>query len=267
MSELLSLLTDIVATQEETNNSLDPNWRSANYNFRLAASQELSELIDQLPWKWWKSPNQVDLDQVHLEVIDITHFIIADLLIYFKEPELVAKIILDAQLLHRQLLTEKTLKKAVSDVEAAYYQGFNASKMTEQDKYKSLITQTYKLHGRLLNCSTIYLPDVLIELLELYELDLNDLAKIFFSKNTLNLFRYKNGFREGTYTKNWVQVPFAYHQSINGTKFAVYEDNVVLQSIVDGPLAGYDWGRKETRKLLYEMLEDKYKTATGNVYV
>lgn len=42
-----------------------------------AINCETTELLDALPWKpWKKSYKEVDLDNVHLEIIDILHFVL-----------------------------------------------------------------------------------------------------------------------------------------------------------------------------------------------
>ena len=48
-----------------------------NLDFGLAASQEASELIDSLPWKWWKGGESVDIDNAQLECVDLWHFMLS----------------------------------------------------------------------------------------------------------------------------------------------------------------------------------------------
>lgn len=40
----------------------------------LAMISELSELIDEVNFKWWKNPKQINYDNVKEELIDIFHF-------------------------------------------------------------------------------------------------------------------------------------------------------------------------------------------------
>jgi dimeric dUTPase (all-alpha-NTP-PPase superfamily) len=239
--------------QNDLNIFLNPKWKSANYDFRLAASQELSELIDQLPWKWWKASINVDMAQAKLEVVDITHFIIADMLKYFEKPELVARLILDTKMKYDEARVTKAAKKPVSDSETNCYAG---PKTDETVNYQELIKKTFQLQARLVNCSVLYLPDVLIELWEVYDLKLEEIAKIYFSKNTLNIFRYKNGYREGTYIKQWGN-----QENDTTTKFHLFEDNVILHDIVTKELAHHNWLIPDTRTELYALLEKKYQRA------
>lgn len=40
----------------------------------LAMISELSELIDEVNFKWWKNPKEIDYNNVKEELIDILHF-------------------------------------------------------------------------------------------------------------------------------------------------------------------------------------------------
>ncbi len=46
-------------------------------NYCRAASQELAELIDSVPWKWWAKYQEFDMQNARIEVIDLFHFIIS----------------------------------------------------------------------------------------------------------------------------------------------------------------------------------------------
>ena len=43
----------------------------------LATMSELSELIDEVNFKWWKNPKEVNLDNVKNELVDVLHFFIS----------------------------------------------------------------------------------------------------------------------------------------------------------------------------------------------
>jgi dimeric dUTPase (all-alpha-NTP-PPase superfamily) len=46
-------------------------------NYARALGQELAELVDSVPWKWWASYQQFDKHNVKVEVVDIFHFLIS----------------------------------------------------------------------------------------------------------------------------------------------------------------------------------------------
>ncbi|MDR1435632.1 MAG: dUTPase [Puniceicoccales bacterium] len=46
-------------------------------NYVRAMQQELAELTDSLPWKWWANYQHFDLQNAKVEVVDILHFLIS----------------------------------------------------------------------------------------------------------------------------------------------------------------------------------------------
>jgi dimeric dUTPase (all-alpha-NTP-PPase superfamily) len=46
-------------------------------NYTRAMTQELSELIDSVPWKWWAKYQKFDEQNARIEVIDLFHFLIS----------------------------------------------------------------------------------------------------------------------------------------------------------------------------------------------
>jgi dimeric dUTPase (all-alpha-NTP-PPase superfamily) len=46
-------------------------------NYVRALQQEIAELVDSLPWKWWAHYQAFDLQNAKVEVVDIMHFVIA----------------------------------------------------------------------------------------------------------------------------------------------------------------------------------------------
>ena len=46
-------------------------------NYTRAMTQEISELIDSVPWKWWAKYQKFDDQNARVEVIDLFHFLIS----------------------------------------------------------------------------------------------------------------------------------------------------------------------------------------------
>ncbi len=46
-------------------------------NYSRALSQEVAELIDSVPWKWWAKYQTFDEQNAKVEAIDILHFLIS----------------------------------------------------------------------------------------------------------------------------------------------------------------------------------------------
>lgn len=84
VSELMAL----VEKQYELNKAaLGENYLEGEYklgrkpDFLLAMKMEAAELVDSLDWKHWsKAPKELNLDNVFIEMIDILHFLLSDLI-------------------------------------------------------------------------------------------------------------------------------------------------------------------------------------------
>lgn len=46
-------------------------------NYSRALQQEISELIDSVPWKWWAKYQKLDLQNAKVEVVDALHFLVS----------------------------------------------------------------------------------------------------------------------------------------------------------------------------------------------
>jgi len=46
-------------------------------NYARAMQQELAELVDSFPWKWWARYQSLDLQNARVEVVDLFHFLVS----------------------------------------------------------------------------------------------------------------------------------------------------------------------------------------------
>jgi dimeric dUTPase (all-alpha-NTP-PPase superfamily) len=46
-------------------------------NYSRAMNQEMAELIDSVPWKWWAKYQKFDAQNARVEVVDLFHFLIS----------------------------------------------------------------------------------------------------------------------------------------------------------------------------------------------
>ncbi len=46
-------------------------------NYTRAMTQELAELTDSVPWKWWAKYQKLDEQNARVEVVDLFHFLIS----------------------------------------------------------------------------------------------------------------------------------------------------------------------------------------------
>lgn len=78
-------LTEIFRMQEELNARIGVNLDGISdeeqakwvLNYSRAMQQEMAELIDSVPWKWWANYQTFDKQNAKVEVIDLFHFLIS----------------------------------------------------------------------------------------------------------------------------------------------------------------------------------------------
>lgn len=46
-------------------------------NYTRAMQQEMAELIDSVPWKWWAKYQEFDKQNARVEVVDLFHFLVS----------------------------------------------------------------------------------------------------------------------------------------------------------------------------------------------
>lgn len=46
-------------------------------NYSRAMTQEIAELIDSVPWKWWAKYQKFDEQNARVEIVDLFHFLIS----------------------------------------------------------------------------------------------------------------------------------------------------------------------------------------------
>ena len=61
----------------DTDNMNDDEQVKWTLNYSRAMGQELAELIDSVPWKWWAKYQKFDKQNARVEVADMFHFLIS----------------------------------------------------------------------------------------------------------------------------------------------------------------------------------------------
>ena len=74
------MLQTMSEMQEEHNQLVHAQWREQGFRFYRAIWVECAEMLDHFGWKWWKKQDP-DIDQVKLELVDIWHFAMSELMI------------------------------------------------------------------------------------------------------------------------------------------------------------------------------------------
>jgi len=217
-------MLEMAKMQSKLNNYTNgENWRSGTtnkgktINWHTAIALEGSELIDSTPWKHWKAiTGESDIDNIYIEAVDLYHFIQSQALITLTEEDL--SDLVNSIFINNMQKTEFDFEKVNSYTKELMFYSLEADFYVEKE---------YNLSGSLQAFSNI---------MKYSGLNFELLYQLYIFKNALNIFRQDNGYKEGTYSKDW-----------NGK-----EDNVVLKEIKDNM-------QIVTFEALYTELEKAYK--------
>lgn len=208
--------------QNELNKLIDSTWYQGDKcDFNRASMIELAELMDHYGYKWWKK-QEPNVEQCQLEVIDIAHFHISDLI----------KVALQ---------NDQPFDNHVDTLIG----GFEFKAMDKSpESIRTVIDQCIYLAS-----AKNFSSNALGILMDCFDLQPEDLCNQYIVKNTLNIFRNKNGYKLGYYIKDW-----------NGK-----EDNEVLMELY----TALDPDSSSLAEDLYCMLEIAYKDVSEktNLYI
>jgi len=155
--------------QDAMNSKVNPDWRQAGSEWYRAIWTECAEMLDHYGWKWWKH-QQPDMDQVKLEIVDIWHFAMSDLLIRADSVDDVAELI-NAEL--QNPAEAGNIREAIELLAGA-------------------TLQTRAANVPIFAC-----------LMQLADLPFDELFRMYVGKNVLNFFRQDHGYKDGSYIKVW----------------------------------------------------------------
>lgn len=193
-----SMLFHMMLLQDASNRSLYPDWQAKDLGWDTAILVESAELVDHLAWKWWKAGKD-DVGQAQMEVVDIWHFFLS--LLILQEPAL--------------LFSSK--EDAPREERAAYYRAvctlrnmatrIMRSPEPDADLDVSKVTFHVKKFLSIVLSGAYPANESLYHFLPVVTsvgLSFDSLYHQYIAKNVLNSFRWSNGYREGTYIKDWL---------------------------------------------------------------
>ena len=173
---------------------------------------EVAEAIDSFNWKHWKNINdQPDWDNIRVELVDIWHFVMSESI-----------------RIGDQDYANKFLKLQPEG-------GFDVDILVGSLEEMLSLSVASSINPKTNNIRKII--DLFFTIISHLDIDIENLYKRYVVKNQLNTFRQQNGYKDGSYIKNWGGV----------------EDNVVAFEIMDlnPTITPFD---------LYKMLNLKYST-------
>lgn len=169
MSDIQTKLNNMLNLQDQLNQGIHPEWKKQDYSWPRAIWLEAAELIEHLPWKWWKGKTP-DMQQVKIELVDIWHFIMS-----------------------------WSLRDGTTNVLSTMLEHQNPPT-------KSLIEHSEHIaHGALIG-NLEHTVENFLQAAAKAELSFDDMYAMYIGKNVLNQFRQDNGYKAGTYIKMWSNV-------------------------------------------------------------
>ena len=169
-SQAQAMLHTMADMQEQHNVLVHPQWREQGFEFYRAMWVECAEMLDHFGWKWWKQQTP-DIDQVKLELVDIWHFALSE------------------------LMRERAIDPAVAEQLATV----SVDKATDPEGFRLAIEM---LAAACLSTRSIDLSAFCAAMAAL-PMDYAELYALYIGKNMLNRFRQNNGYKSGEYRKLW----------------------------------------------------------------
>ena len=174
-------LATMLSLQDSMNKKVNPDWLNAGYAYLRAAMIESVEGIEHHGWKWWKA-QQKDLPQLQMELVDIWHFALSDIIIGFR-----GDIQKSANTIAEQLACNRS---------QVTFDGIDYL-FTSQD-----ILDNLELMAGLCAAKRFDVP-LFLKIVEQAEMDSDELYRQYVGKNVLNFFRQDHGYKDGSYHKIW----------------------------------------------------------------
>ncbi len=165
-----AMLAAMADLQDAHNRQVHPRWRSQGYAYYRAIWVECAELLEHQGWKWWKQQT-ADLAQVKLELVDIWHFGLSDLL---RNGDLETEALIQAM-----------------DVRPAPATGGETLRLA----IEALAQASLALRG--------FPVTEFATAMAALPLSFDELYLLYLGKNVLNRFRQDHGYRTGQYRKLW----------------------------------------------------------------
>jgi dimeric dUTPase (all-alpha-NTP-PPase superfamily) len=222
-NETIKQIETMIELQNGFNQKVFINWREKHLPWHRAIRAEAIEAMDHYGWKWWKK-QELNTAQLKLEIVDIWHFIISEAIQYRGDDAI--------SFIYAQYLNVQQFKNEVAD------DGFYSDE-TIRNHLDFLVTADSfytRLKGFLYCMFSL-------------SMTMEDVYKLYLSKNTLNQFRQDHGYKDGTYLKTW-----------NGQ-----EDNEYLFSYIGTVDANID--PQDYQDHIYHKLESDYLSVKESMFV
>lgn len=210
---IAAYVIEMLKLQDRLNQEVHPEWLKQDFDWSRAIYVESVELLDHIGWKWWKK-QKPDYTQARLELVDIWHFIMS------------------LYLVRHEGNVQKTTLTLMEEWEPPLDKisvGIDDGKPIPISKLD--LQRQIEIFGTMAGLTGVVILPLFRLLCERLRLPHSRLYQTYVTKNVLNLFRQANGYKSGTYIKNWFG----------------QEDNQVLADIVS------EVGSHDPQRLMREL--------------
>ena len=174
-------IKEMLELQHQLNAVINPDWKKAKNSWTRAIWVEAAELMDHIGWKWWTAQG-TNVAQAHIELVDIWHFILSQFAETGDDMDVVA-----SELHHRLFDQGRRVIFIRNKIHSL-------NEMNLLDRVEAMASLAASGN----DCTAAFAACC-----EERELDWDELRRIYVGKNVLNLFRQANGYKQGTYIKDW----------------------------------------------------------------
>lgn len=175
-------IPSMLSLQNTMNNTVNPDWTSLNWDWFRASMLEGAEAVEHHGWKWWKAQNK-DVPQLQMEIVDIWHFYLSQFL----------------------KLSGGNEEQAAQLIEQHYNEFTNKNISFDGKEYDLSSLDVLAKLDLLIGLSAakrLHVP-LLLDLVYATGMNWDFFFEQYVKKNILNIFRQKNGYKQGTYHKEW----------------------------------------------------------------
>lgn len=171
----------MLSLQDGMNKKINSKWLNAQYGYLRAAMHELVEMQEHVGWKWWKKQVK-NLAQAQMELVDVWHFALSDIIINFNGD--IGKASAE---IHQELTSKRN---------TVTFDGYDYN-----FKNQDLLGNVELLAG--LCAAKRFDVPLFFFIASQAEMTSEDLYRQYVGKNILNFFRQDHGYKDGTYIKEW----------------------------------------------------------------
>ncbi len=221
----IEMMQKMFEEQDKLNTRIIENYRELGIPWYRAIWIECAEMLNHTPWKWWSKGDDVKTRDIELELVDIWHFGMSDILSSLPEH-----------------MSEKHMFTYILTIVSLFeYNGYIIEEYFGQPNLQTLIE---KLAARTLTSKHFDIISF-VNLCKILNLDIRKLYKLYMGKNVLNRFRQDHGYKTGTYVKMWSKNK---------------EDNDYMLDIINSLEPNDNFAQN-----VYDKLAETYKNLTSNI--